>query len=208
MNAERALLGVYVPGRTPWHRMATGWKYLAFLALTLPAVASDSPWVVAGMLALAMVVTASTGAPLRLAWGLPVSLLILFGVLVGYHFVIGQPLLSVKVVGTMLVAIYASRLLLLTTPMPRLVDALTTVARPMRFVGLDPERFSLAVAIALRSIPIIYASFGEVRDAARARGIERNPIALLTPVVISAVAFARSTGDALVARGLGEASEL
>ena len=62
----------------------------------------------------------------------------------------------------------------------------------------------LAVAVLVRSIPYVIASFGEVRDAARARGLDRNPLASVTPVVIQAVAYARTTGDALMARGLGD----
>ena len=34
--------------------------------------------------------------------------------------------------------------------------------------------------------------------------LERNPVALVTPVVIQTVAYARTTGEALLARGLGE----
>lgn len=204
MNAARALLGVYVAGRTPWHRMATGWKYLVFLVLTIPAVVSDDPRVIVASLAVTMALVASTRAPLRLAWGLPMGLLVLLGVLAAYHVVVGQPWLTIKVVGAMLVAIYASRIILLTTPMPVLVDTLVAATRPLHRIGVDPERFGLAVAVVLRSVPQVYASFAEVRDSARARGIDRNPILLVTPVVIMAIAFARSTGDALVARGLGD----
>lgn len=204
MNAARSLLGIHVPGRSFWHRLPTGWKYAAFLVLTVPAVVAEEPWVVVGLLVLTMALVAATGAPPRLAWGLPLGLLMLLGVLVAFHVVTGHPLLAVRVVGTLLVALYASRILLISTPMPVLVDAVVAAATPLRFIGLDPERFGLAVAIALRSIPFVVASFSEVRDATRARGIERNPFALVTPVVIQTVAFARATGDALVARGLGE----
>ena len=204
MNAARALLGIHVPGTTVWHRMGTGWKYLAFLALTVPAVATDQALVVLGLLLLTLLLVASTRAPLRLAWGLPLGFALLLAVLAGFHVLTGHPELAVRVVGTLLIALYGSRILLITTPMPVLVDALVTVAGPFRFIGLDPERFALAVAIALRSIPFVVAAFGDTRDAARARGIERNAFALVTPVVIQTVAFARSTGDALVARGLGE----
>lgn len=207
MNAARALLGIHVPGDTIWHRMPTGWKYVVFLALTVPAVLSDEPWPVLALLALTLALVASTRAPLRLAWGLPGGFALLLGVLAAFHVLTGNGPLAVRVVGTLLVALYASRILLITTPMPVLVDALVAAARPLRLVGLDPERFGLAVAIALRSIPVIVASFGEVRDAARARGIERNPFALVTPVVIQAVAFARATGEALAARGLGEGDD-
>lgn len=204
MNAARTLLGVYVPADTVWHRLGVGAKYVVFLLLTLPAVVLRDPAWVTGMLAVTLVLVATTGAPLRLAWGLPWQLALLLAVLAAYHALTGAPAMAVTVVGIMLVALYGSRLLLLTTPMPVLIDALVRAVGPLRRVGVNPERFGLAVAVVIRSIPFVAASFGEVRDAARARGLSRNPVASLTPVVIQTVAFARSTGEALVARGLGD----
>lgn len=204
MNAARALLGIHVPGTTPWHRMGVGRKYLAFLALTIPAVVLRDPPVVLGLLALSMLLVATTRAPLRLAWGLPAILVLLLGAVGAWHVLTGHPELAVTVVGITLLALYASRIVLITTPLPDLVDALVTAVGPLRRVGANPERLALAVAVLIRSIPHVVASFGEVRDAARARGLERNPLASITPVVIQAVVFARNTGDALAARGLGD----
>ncbi|HHU40492.1 MAG TPA: energy-coupling factor transporter transmembrane protein EcfT [Propionibacterium sp.] len=203
MNAARALLGIHVPGTTPWHRMGVGWKYLVFLTLTVPAV-FGSPPVVVGALVLTLFLVATTRAPLRLAWGMPPALVVLFALVAGYHVFFGEPPMAVKVVGTTLTALYASRIILISTPMPVLIDALVAAVRPLRRFGANPERFGLAVAVLVRSIPYVIASFGEVRDAARARGIDRNPLASVTPVVIQAVAYARTTGDALMARGLGD----
>jgi biotin transport system permease protein len=87
---------------------------------------------------------------------------------------------------------------------PVLLDAVVAAARPLRWVGLSPERFGLAVSVMLRSVPYLAGAFGDVRDAARARGLERNPMAHLTPVVVRAVGYAQATGDALAARGLGD----
>lgn len=203
MNAARALLGLHVPGTTPWHRMGVGWKYLVFLLLTFPAVFGTPP-VVIGALVVTLALVATTRAPLRLAWGMPLGLVILFALVAGYHTLVGAPAMAVKVVGTTLTALYASRIVLITTPMPVLIDALVAAAGPLRRFGANPERFGLAVAVLVRSIPHVIASFGEVRDAARARGLDRNPLASVTPVVIQAVAYARTTGDALLARGLGD----
>lgn len=204
MNAARALLGIHVPGTTVWHRLSTGPKYVVFLLVTVPAMLVDGAAVVLGLLAVSLALVASTRAPIRLAWGLPSGLVVLLALLGGYHGLTGHPEVGVRVVGTILTALYASRLLLITTPMPDLIDALVGFARPLRHVGLDPERFGLAVAIMVRSVPHLVASFGDVQQAARARGLERNPLALITPVVVQAVAYARSTGDALAARGLGD----
>lgn len=204
MNATRALLGLYVPGTTLWHRLSTGPKYLVFLLLTLPAMLAPDAGVVLGLLAVTLALVATTRAPLRIAWGLPPFIVVVLGLLVLFHALTGDWLLGVRVVAVMLTALYASRILLISTPMPQLIDALVSFVRPLRVVGFDPERFGLAVAVMMRSIPYILASFGDVRDAARARGLERNPLASITPVVVQAVAYARTTGDALAARGLGE----
>jgi biotin transport system permease protein len=45
----------------------------------------------------------------------------------------------------------------------------------------------------------------ESRDAARARGLDRDPRALVIPAAVRMVGHARATGDALAARGLGDA---
>ncbi len=74
----------------------------------------------------------------------------------------------------------------------------------MRVFGLSPERAGLAIAVMLRSIPVLLDAFGEVRQAAMARGRERRWFSLVTPVVIRAVGHAQATGAALAARGLGE----
>lgn len=207
MDAARSLLGLYVPGRSFWHRLTPGVKYLAFLTLTVPALASGSPWVALGMMVAALALVAATDAPLRLAWGLPSSLVALLAVLAGYHVLSGREMLAVTIVATLLTALYASRILLISTPGPVLVDALARFARPLRRLGRDPDRFALAVLIMIRSVPFVAAAFGEVRQAARARGLERNPLALVAPVVVQTVAYARATGDALAARGLGEGDD-
>nr|NLI49967.1 energy-coupling factor transporter transmembrane protein EcfT [Propionibacterium sp.] len=204
MDAARALLGVHVPGTTLWHRLGIGWKYLVFLLLVVPAVAGPHWAVSLGVLGLSLVLVASTRAPLRLAWGLPWGVAVLFGALAGYQALVGRWELGVTLVAGMLTALYGARLLLLTTPLPVLIDALVRAARPLRRLGLDPERFGLAVAIMVRSVPFVAGAFGEVRDAARARGLDRHPLALAAPVVIQAVAYARATGEALAARGFGE----
>ena len=60
---------------------------------------------------------------------------------------------------------------------------------------------NLAISLMLRSIPFIVGAVGELRDAVRARGLRPNPVRLVTPAVISAVAYAQRTGEALAARG-------
>ena len=101
----------------------------------------------------------------------------------------------------------AAKLLTATTELERLLDGLAGLIVPLRRFGADPERFALTVSLMLRSIPFIIGAFDDVRDAARARGLERNLRARTLPVMIATVAYARQTGEALAARGLGEAED-
>lgn len=204
MNPAQTMLGIYQPGKSWAHKITIRWKYLMFLVLMMVCLLWSHPVVQIGMVVLSAVLVKTTGARPQLAWGVPWGLFILLAGMSVLYVVVGDGRSGVRISATILTALYGSRLILITTPMPVLVDAVVSLARPLRIVGINPERVGLAVAIMIRSIPYVLASFGEVRQAAQARGLHRNLMAQLTPVVIAAVAYARTTGQALQARGLGD----
>lgn len=204
MNAHHALLGQFVPGDSRVHRMPVGAKYALVLLLTVPPVVLGRPVVTLAFLAATAAALAVARVPARTAYGLPWGLVLVLAALAGYHLLAGTWTSAVTAPGAVLIAVLASRLLTMTTPGPDLLDALVAAVRPLRAVGLDPERFGLAVALMVRSVPFLLGSFADVRAAARARGLERNVYAAVAPVVVGAVAYAQATGEALAARGLGE----
>ncbi|MCC6496651.1 MAG: energy-coupling factor transporter transmembrane protein EcfT [Propionibacteriaceae bacterium] len=198
------LFSLYVPGSTPLHRLGVAWKYLLLLVLTVPALVLANP--VSSLLALAVTLAllASCRTGLGHSWGLPPALWVLAAVLAGYQFLVGRPDLAVVVAVNLITAVYASRILTMTTPGPVLIDALVAALRPFARLGVKPDLVGLAVAVMVRSVPLLLDSFDQVRQAARARGQERNLFLLVTPVVVRAVGQAQATGAALAARGLGE----
>ncbi|VTR77780.1 energy-coupling factor transporter transmembrane component T [Cellulomonas hominis] len=109
---------------------------------------------------------------------------------------------AVEVVADLLTLVLAAAVVTATTPADRLLDALTRAARPLRRVGLPPDVVAVAVALVLRTVPEIARTVHEVRDAARARGLERDPRVWLTPAVLRVVGRARDLGEALAARGI------
>ena len=202
MRPAASLFGSYRPGASVWHRAGVGWKYLVVLALTLVTLAVQQPWVTAASLLLTVGCLCATGLPPRETLGVPWSLVVLLAVLAVFQLVVGQPAAALVVPGNVLQAVLAARLIVSTTPAAVLVDALVRAADRVPFV--DGERFGLAVGIMLRSVPFLTGAFYDVRDATRARGLERHWVARLSPVVVRAVGFAQATGEALAARGLGE----
>lgn len=82
--------------------------------------------------------------------------------------------------------------------------AAVLVARtpPDELLDLLPGRLGLAAVLMVGSIPGLVGTVAATREAARARGSERDPRTWLTPAAVRAVARAHATGEALAARGL------
>ena len=119
-----------------------------------------------------------------------------------YHVLTAGPAQAADVLLTVVVFLVLTRVLMHTTPLPELLDGVVWLCTPVRLVGADPERIGLAVSLMLRSIPFVVGAVGELRDAVRARGLRPGPVRLVTPAVISTVAYAHRTGEALAARGI------
>jgi biotin transport system permease protein len=207
MRGHGFLLANYVPGNSPIHKAPLALKFLLVFGCGLASfIIVDwrvSLAVLGGLTGLFLL----TGAGLKRLWTAVrplAAVLLVIGLFQWWQ--LGAPT-AARIVLNILVCVVAASLLTATTPVQRLLDGVVKVATPFRRFGADPERFALTIGIMLRSIPYIAGTFADVRDSARARGLERNPRALILPVFITSVAFARQTGEALAARGLGDAED-
>lgn len=202
MSAHTSLLGLYEPGDGWLFRLPVGWKYALMLAVALTPMWLWTWWATAAALLVAVLAMLTSGIPLRRIFGLGGYLWFLLGTLAAYQLISTRFVAAFVSPGTVLAAVLAARMLTLTTSTPVLLDALTTGLKPLRLVRLNPDAAALAVALMIRSVPFLAGSVADARDAARARGVDRNPALLLTPAVVGAVAYAQRTGEALHARGL------
>ncbi len=204
MNLHASLLGFYQPGDGWLFRLHLGLKYLLMVGVTLPALILRSWWLTATCLVGVMLCLITSGISARRALRLGWVMWLLLGLLVVYHLATLNPIAAFVQPGNLLLAILAARMLTLTTPTPEILAGLTTAFQPLRFLGLKPQRLALVVALMLRSIPYVLGLFDEAKQAANARGVGRNPIALLLPVTLGAVSHAERTAEALAARGIAE----
>ncbi|MGO4590184.1 energy-coupling factor transporter transmembrane component T family protein [Paenarthrobacter sp. 2TAF44] len=207
MRGHGFLIANYVPGNSPIHRTPLWLKFLVVAACgTASFLIVDwavSLLVFAIMCGLFLLSGAGLRRLMRAIW-MVTPILVVIGLFQWWQ--LGAPT-AARIVLNVLVCVVAASVLTATTPVQDLLDGVVSLAKPFRRFGADPERFALTIAVMLRSIPFIAGAFSDVRDAARARGLERNPRALILPVFITTVAYARQTGDALAARGLGEPDE-
>jgi len=158
--------------------------------------------------AVALVVTTAVGLATRLGpsvlWAqvrpvVPVTLVV--GAL---QVALAGPLQAAVVVGWLLVAVLAAGLVTVTTPLTELLDAVVTAIRPLRRLGVDPERVALVLALAVRSVPVVAGLAREVHEARMARGAGRSLRAFAVPLVIRTVRYADRLGEALAARGVDD----
>ncbi|MEV7604285.1 energy-coupling factor transporter transmembrane component T [Paenarthrobacter sp. NPDC089322] len=207
MRGQGFLLANYVRGSSLIHRTPLWLKFLVVSACGAASFLIVEWTVSLAVLAVVCSLFLMSGAGARRlarAIGMVAPILVVIGLFQWWQ--LGGPT-AARIVLNVLVCVVAASVLTATTPVQDLLDGVVALASPFRRLGADPERFALTIAVMLRSIPFIAGAFSDVRDSARARGLERNPRALVLPVFISTVAYARQTGDALAARGLGEPEE-
>jgi biotin transport system permease protein len=91
-------------------------------------------------------------------------------------------------------------LVTLTSRTSDMVAALERVLRPLARFGIDPTEISLVVSLALRFIPVLGERVTQIREAQRARGLERNILALAVPLLLHCLRMADAVADAIDAR--------
>ena len=73
---------------------------------------------------------------------------------------------------------------------------------PLRRVGVPVEVLAMALALAIRSIPLLVEIIRQVDEARQARGLRPGPRILVAPIVLAALRTADGFADTLTARGL------
>ncbi|WP_342265412.1 energy-coupling factor transporter transmembrane component T [Cardinium endosymbiont of Philonthus spinipes] len=90
--------------------------------------------------------------------------------------------------------------LLLTTSYSDIMEGLVALLKPLSYVGVKPAEVSLAFALTIRFMPLIMDTFKEVKMAQKARGINKNFMAILIPSVIKTIKMADDIAEAIAAR--------
>jgi biotin transport system permease protein len=198
------LTGAYVAGASPLHRLPAGAKLAGLAAactvlvlLSTPPALAGAAAVVAALYAVSRVGVAAAWAQVRPVRWFAVALFAMQWVFVD---------LAVATVTTsrVVLAVALAGLVTITTRTSAMMAALERFLAPARFVGLDPFRVSLLLSLTIRSVPVMTELATRVREAQRARGVERSLRAFAVPLVVGALRHADALGEALSARGLDD----
>jgi biotin transport system permease protein len=190
----------YVPGQSLLHRCPAGAKIFAMIAVG--TVLFALPW-----LGLALAALAVTGLLYRLA-GIPAALLLaqlrplvwILAVLVLVQLALDGWLAGLLVAARLASLVLLAGLVTLTTRSVDMIEALQRGLAWLRPLGVNPAKVGLAIALTLRFIPVLAAITAEVREAQRARGLERSLVALTVPVVVRMLKMSDDIAAAIDAR--------
>jgi len=217
-----------VPGDTPLHRLWAGTKLLVAAELMLTATFAPT-WLTLAVIAALVVVALLVGRiPLGAFPRLPRGfyLLLALGLLLS-SWATTEPVVRIGPIPVSLGALSdATRLLALaivlvlsaaivgwTTPLGAVAPALSRLARPFRALRLPVDEWIVAVALALRCLPLL---IDEMRTLAAARRLRHKPPSdqphqgrrgvvevhdLLATAIVVSLRRAHDLADAMNARG-------
>jgi len=198
-----AYVAAYRPGNGLLHRLPAGTKLVGLLVASLAIVlVRGVPWAVLGACA-GVVLVVVARVDLAVLWRSTRALLVAAVLVALLQWWVDGPAKALETLLDLVALALVGLAVTVTTPVNAILDALVRAGRPLRPLGIDPDRVALAIGLAVQALPGTYALALETRDAARARGL-RTPRAYLTPFVIRVVARAHETGEALQARGIGD----
>jgi biotin transport system permease protein len=198
------LLGAYVARDTVVHRAPAGLKLAVLFAVSLAVVLVRQWWGVAALatLVLAVGLAARVGPraladqlrPLR--WVAPFAFALQWWSL--------GPARAALLTSRLVLLVALAGLVMLTTRTVEVLTAIEHGARPLRRLGVRPDRVALVLSLAIRTMPVLVALSDDVRDAQRARGRERDLRAYAVPLVVGTLRRADALGEALRARGVDD----
>jgi biotin transport system permease protein len=195
------MIALHRPGDSLVHRLPAGAKLIALALAGTGLMLVHGPPALAGALAAALALFPVARLPLVEAWRalrplLPVlALLVLVqGLLVSWE---AGAAIGLRVSALIL----AAALVTLTTSVSAMVAAIAHGLRPLRPLGVAPERVAFALTLAIRFVPVLAATAAAIREAQGARGLGSSPFALAVPLVVRSLAAAEAAAEAIEARG-------
>lgn len=193
------LTDLYVFGDSPLHRIRPGVKILALvLVCTLLFILEGWPMVSLGGALVALCFALSGLRVRHVVAALRPALWILLAIFLVQTY-LTDILFASFVVFRFAVLILAATVVTATTRTSEMVDGILAGLRfaPSR---VPKNQIALGVSLCLRFIPLVLSVFQDVRQAQRARGLDRNMIALLVPLVVRTLKTADEVAQAIHAR--------
>lgn len=194
-------LGTYVHRDSPIHSISAGLKVLALVLGGTAIFLVQSLEIILVLLVLVMALYWVAHIPTRTMLAQIRPAMWIFITIFLFQIVTTDVIFGALVVARFIVLLLLASLVTLTTPTSKMIDAIERSIGWLRLTGVNPGKVSLALSLFLRFIPVVASVTSEVREAQKARGLERSVIAVAMPVIIRTLKMADDVSNAIDARG-------
>jgi len=193
------MLTLYVPRDSWLHRLPAGFKFLTLIAVGTAIFWVPNIEVMAGVTLISCLLFASAKIPFsKLYEQLKPAFWALLIIFLAQWYLEGLEYAGYVTLRFTTLILLAS-LLTLTTRSDAMIAVIEKALGPFdRWISV--EKVSLAFSLTFRFIPLMRSVTAEVREAQKARGLDRNLIALMIPVIIRTLKTATEVGEAVEAR--------
>ena len=195
------MLDLYSPGTSILHRTSPGPKMLALMVGATALFLNQSLVVTVAALVAVLSLYLVAQLTLKQAWQQVRPLLWIFALFFAIQWWFSGIALAAYVVLRLATLILLASLVTLTTRSSDMIDTMTWALGFLKPLGANPAKVGLAISLALRFIPVLAQITQEVREAQKARGLERSVIAVAMPVAIRTIKMADDISDAIESRG-------
>ena len=197
-------LGLYSPGRSVLHRAPAGAKLAVVVVAGAGSIFVRTPVLTAALLLVVLTGYAAGRISPRLLWRSVRPLAWVVVPLTAFQVLTAGWARASVIVGVIVALVLLANLVTLTTRTTDLVDVVVRLARPLRVLGVNPERVGLVLNLGIRGVPLVLELATDVREAQHARGQAASARAFAVPLIVGALRRADEIGDALAARGFDD----
>jgi len=194
------MISLYISQKTWLHQVPAGTKLLALAAISIVVLPVDDVLFLALGGCLVTLVYLSMGwSGLSRLIGLRAMLPLILGLGVFQGLLISWELAALSVTRLFLMIMLAD-LVTATTPMQEMMRVILPWLRPLRVIGLDPKKLSLAVALVIRFVPVLLAHWQAQSEAWSARSKKRSGFKLIAPFMNETLRRTDHVAEAIVSR--------
>lgn len=194
------IYSTYVEGASPLHSLPAAVKLFFVTLLGTGVFLCEDLRILGGVLfgvvLLYLLARLSLGTLVRQLKFTAPLLVIIFAV----QWVVADWQIGLLIILRFAILILAASLVTLTTRTSDMVEALEQLLQPLRHVGVNVAKVSLCLSLTIRFIPVMARVTEQVREAQRARGLERSIIAVAMPAVIRLLRMSDEIAEAIEAR--------
>ena len=194
------MISLYISQKTWLHQVPAGTKLLALAAISIVVLPVDDVLFLALGGCVVAGIYLSMGRPGTSRFvGLKAMLPLILGLGVFQGLLMSWELAALSVTRLLLMIMLAD-LVTATTPMQEMMRVILPWLRPLRVIGVDPKKLSLAVALVIRFVPVLLAQWQAQSEAWSARSKKRSGFKLIAPFMNETLRRTDHVAEAIVSR--------